>query len=242
MLSIGLSFAAASISLAEEIRIVTDDWTPYYGKDLQDQGFFSVIVKEAFKKAGYEPTLAFVPWKRAEETAKAGKEDVLLGAYYTKEREEFFIFSDPILGASMNAMVKKDSDIQFSGDLHDFKSLKMGKVRGYKISEEFNTADYLNVEEATTLEQNIRKLLAGRIDVLIESPIVAMDLMNHTFSQAERDSVTFIEPPIVNNDLYICFSKKRPNAEIVAKKFNAALSEMKKNGELDAIKKNILSD
>lgn len=108
-----------STSSGQEVRLVTDNWIPYYGKNLENQGYFSAIVKKAFKNAGYKSIISFIPWKRAEETTKTGREDVLLGAYHNKEREKYFVFSAPIDSATMNVITLKSSNITFSGDLHD---------------------------------------------------------------------------------------------------------------------------
>lgn len=227
-----------STSSGQEVRLVTDNWIPYYGKNLENQGYFSAIVKEAFEKAGHKSIISFMPWKRAEEIARNGSEDALLGAYHTTEREKYFVFSTPIDSATMNVIRLKSSNITFSGDLHDLENLTIGIVRGYQVSEEFNSADYLITEGTTTLTQSIKKLLMGRVDILIESPVVVKDLMNKEFSQADRDALVFLEShPVVNNALFLCFSKKMPNVETVVKDFNTALAEMKNNGEINAIKK-----
>lgn len=230
-----LVVGATTVS-ARDISIVTDDWTPYYGKNLKNQGFFSAIVKKAFKKSGHNAFISFIPWKRAETLAKKGSEDVLMGAYYLKEREEFFIFSEPIIEASMNLLVMKNSTITFDGDFSKLKKYKIGKVRGYVVSDAFSSAG-LKVEEAATLAQNMKKLIAGRIDIVVDSPIVTKALMNKEFSQADREAIVSLSPPVVNNPLYLCFSRQIKDAKTVADKFNAALKEMKENGEIDAIKK-----
>ena len=45
---------ASSFCLAGErkLDIGTTEWPPYYGKDLQNGGFMTEIVVEAFKRAG----------------------------------------------------------------------------------------------------------------------------------------------------------------------------------------------
>ena len=45
---------ASSLCLAGERKLDfgTTEWPPYYGKDLQNGGFMTEIVVEAFKRAG----------------------------------------------------------------------------------------------------------------------------------------------------------------------------------------------
>jgi hypothetical protein len=42
----------------------------------------------AFKRVGHKATIKFLPWKRALTYVAEGKNDIVMGAYYNKEREK----------------------------------------------------------------------------------------------------------------------------------------------------------
>ena len=58
---------ASSLCLASEktLNIVADNYPPYYGEDLPNGGVLTEIIVEAFRRAGYELKIKWVPWKRA---------------------------------------------------------------------------------------------------------------------------------------------------------------------------------
>jgi len=64
-LSTAYLLAVALTVTAEPLRFVTVDWAPFYAQNLAGQGFYSVLTREAFARAGYELEISFVPWKRA---------------------------------------------------------------------------------------------------------------------------------------------------------------------------------
>ena len=91
-----ISIIASNAAASETIKIVTADWAPYYGSELKDDGVITVITKAAFSKVGLDSTIRFVPWKRAMQEVETGQSDLLMGAYYSKDRASRFAYSQPI--------------------------------------------------------------------------------------------------------------------------------------------------
>ena len=79
-----------AFSQDKKVTLATDPWPPYYGPDLENQGYFTEISRAAFQRAGYQLVVEFVPWKRALKMAKTGKYDGVLGAFYNDERTQWF--------------------------------------------------------------------------------------------------------------------------------------------------------
>ncbi len=92
----------------------------------------------------------------------------------------------------------------------DLVPYKIGVGRGYANTEEFDAADYLKKEEATDTTTNIRKLLKGRIDLMIDSKKVVRNILNKHFPK-EKDAVSVVEPALQSRGLHIGFSKAIPN-------------------------------
>ena len=95
--------------------MATVDWSPFYGETLPQKGFITVIGKEAFKRAGHEMSIEFMPWKRAMVMAKEGKYDGVFGCWINKDIEPDYIFSKEHMGsgdghflAPKNSTVKID--------------------------------------------------------------------------------------------------------------------------------------
>jgi polar amino acid transport system substrate-binding protein len=89
------------------------------------------------------------------------------------------------------------------------------------------------VSGATGLMQNIKKLLAGRIDALIEDRAV---FQNYLYQADIPDQ--FAEAGVAfEEDVYIAFSPSHPHATEYAGILSAAIVELRASGKLDRILK-----
>ena len=232
-----VSFLSPHHIVAQEkkIELATDTWHPYYGPDLENGGFLTELAKEAFKRTGYDCEVKFVPWKRAFEVAKIGNYDGLLGAYFTEERLEFFVYSEPLSEVKVTFFSKKGRNITYR-ELKDLSPYMIGIVRGYHHTDEFETADYLTKIETADTENNLRILLAERIDLILESRKVVLYLLQEKFPENITD-VEAIEPPLQIHKLHVVISKKSPDYEQKVQDFNRGLQMLKEDGTYDVILK-----
>lgn len=217
----------------EVIKIATLDWEPYIGQNLKSEGFLAEITREAFKRSGYTVEYVFLPWKRAVLKAENGDYDGYFPAYWSKEREDKSIYTDVISSGPVGFFKVKGRDISFS-TLKDLTPYKIGVVRGFVNTPEFDTASYLNKSEVTSDIQNIKKLLKERVDLIVADKFVGFYLLNkylpHMVGQME-----FLSPPLQDKKLYICMSKKtsRPHEKVAA--FNKGLNEIINDGTFEEI-------
>ncbi|MBN1968322.1 MAG: transporter substrate-binding domain-containing protein [Candidatus Delongbacteria bacterium] len=218
---------------SKTLKIVTDDWEPYYGPNLKDGGYISEITREAFKRAGYEVEITFYPWKRALEYVKMGNADVLMGMYFTEERTQFLEYSDPIDKTQVAFYTLRDRSINYE-KLYDLKNYKIGVIRGYSNTKEFDEATFLIKDESTDIKQNINKLLNKRTDMIIGSKKVILHQLQ-SYQGKERDSIKIIDPPLEIKNLYIGITKKNPDAIKIRDDFNKGLKLMMDDGTYDKI-------
>ena len=219
----------------KKITLATTSWQPYFGSELKDGGYFVVISREAFKRVGYDLKVEFMPWKRALVLAKnKDRYDGLLGAYYSDERTQHFKYSDPIDKTEVVLMSKKHKKISYK-KLSDLKKYKIGIVRGYINSEEFDKADYLQKYEAYSTDQNIKLLIFDRVDLIVDAKKVVIDTIRKKYPQY-IGKVTALNPPLSTRYLYNAFNKNIRYKNIV-EEFNKGLKEVKKDGTFDRILK-----
>ncbi|MCP4021631.1 MAG: ABC transporter substrate-binding protein, partial [Desulfobacteraceae bacterium] len=57
-------------AFANEIFLTSAEYPPYFGEKLENQGFITEIIREAFKRVDYKMKVEFFPWARAEMIAK----------------------------------------------------------------------------------------------------------------------------------------------------------------------------
>jgi len=230
-------FSQMSLYGLKPIKLATVNWAPYYGENLQNQGFVTDLAKEAFKRAGYSMTVEFVPWKRALELAKKGDYDGLLGAYYNEKRKEYFQYSIPI--SSANVVIIRKKSLMLPNKLYKLKDLakyKFGTINGYSYGKEFDNATFIKKDVSPNLETNLIKLYKGRYDLAVVSREVMLNLIQTKHPEYKGQFVE-LAPKLVENNLYIAISKKIKNSTKITNDFNAAFKSMQKDGTVNKILK-----
>ena len=226
-----LSISAATAE-QRKLDIAATEFPPFYGAEMENQGFMTEIILEAFKRGGYEADVTFLPWKRALEGTKKGKHDGLFTVWHRPEREEWFLFSDPLPANELVFFKQKNNDIKF-GSYADLKPFKIGVVRGYATPPGFDEAG-LKTAEAKDDAENLRKLNKGRVDLVLADRIVAQHIINTEIPGA-ADSLDWLEPPAHVDIQYLVISKEAEDHQSILADFNKALGEMKSDGTLDGI-------
>ncbi|BBE30798.1 hypothetical protein OSSY52_09390 [Tepiditoga spiralis] len=213
------------------------DWPPFTGPTLDNYGFHSEISIAAMKKMGYEVKIEFVPWQRALNMVRSGKYDGLFTIYYSDERAQYYAFTDVVSTSNLVFFKKKGKDIPNNyKTFEDLKKYTFGVVRGYKNTDEFDKADYLMKENANNSEENLKKLIFGRIDILVDSKETILDLLNKKY-QDFVGTLDIINPPLQTFNVYNAFSKAIPDYKKLVEDFNKGLQMIKKDGTYDKILK-----
>ncbi len=224
-----------SLCLAGErkLEIATTEYPPYYGKDLENGGFMTEIVVEALKRAGYDAEIKFLPWMRAMEGIKAGKHDGLYTVWYRKEREAWFVYSDPIAPANEVGFYKhKNKDISFK-TIEDLKPYTVGVTRGYALPPGFDQAS-LKISWEKNDEVSLRKLHKGRVDLVLADKILGKFIIDTKIPESVPDLV-WLDPPVLVESQHLVFSKKAGNFAMKLADFNRGLAEIEADGTLSAI-------
>jgi polar amino acid transport system substrate-binding protein len=223
----------AGSAQARDISMLTVEWAPHYGSELPEQGLTTAIVKAAFRAGGHNSSVDFIPWARALKEVEMGNSDVVMGAYHNAEREQAYIFSDPIYFLHLGLIARPGLGVSEYKTLRDLTPYSIGVSRGFANSEEFDAAGYLDKHVATFPNLNIRKLFRGRIDMAVMN----FDLFRY---EAKKEGfcisdVEFMEPPLETHGLFLMASRQIPDGEKIIQDFNLGLDKIRKNGEFDRI-------
>lgn len=173
----------------------------------KEGGYLAEITDTAFRRVGYDPKLVFVPWARALSGTIGTEYDVLLAAYRTEEREKVLLYSNPIGKADVILLKLKSRNIHFSS-IEDLRPYRIGHIQGSKVNKEFDEAEkeYLKMDYVRDAKYNMKKLLAGRIDLAVEKKERVEQLLKTSFRDS-ADRFEFITPPLQTNLFYNCISK-----------------------------------
>ncbi|MDE1464396.1 substrate-binding periplasmic protein [Spartinivicinus poritis] len=223
-----LSTASSAIDKDFDYLFATDSWPPYLGPELKNGGFFSEIVKEAFRLKGKKVSILYTSWKRAFELTKKGKYEALLGVYYLPEREKFFKYSSVISHSRQYLYSKKSRNITFNS-LRELSPYRIGVVRGYHYSKEFNDANYLDRHEEVNTKKIVKLLLIDRLDLIAAEQRVLKYHIDTAFPEL-RNQYQQHPLQLQNKNLHLVISKKLPNFMQIYEEFEAGFTLMKEEG------------
>lgn len=226
----------AAICHAQTLTLIATEFPPYTAEALPEQGFFTAIARASFKAVGYDTKVVFAPWARVMAQMKQGQYDAVLAVWYQTEREQFLAFTDPLWTNRIGFFGRSDGEI----DVHRLSALKpytIGVVRDYANPPEFEAA-HLNTEPAVDDLTNLRKLLAGHVDLALIDKTLAEFLIRTRMPEA-NERLSWLEPPVASMPLYVGLARKRHGYQQRLDDFNRGLSIIRHNGEYDRIVKRL---
>ncbi|GAK54884.1 extracellular solute-binding protein, family 3 [Candidatus Vecturithrix granuli] len=223
------------VSASDEIVLTTENYPPYAIERADDLGVFPELIIAAFKEMGSSVTFKFYPWKRAENEVRLGRSFAVFPARLTKERQQEFDFSDPCYNYSAKFFYNKKfhpDGVPFE-KLEDLRPYMLGGELGYWYEPLFKEIG-LQVDYVPTVEQNIHKLYAGRIDLVPEEENNARYLIRKLYPE-EADQFGALAKPLEEpggdiNQLRLMVSRTYPNAGELLQKFNEGLAAIRANG------------
>lgn len=228
-----LLWPSPGISANKTVSLAVLNWEPYVGEELENMGFGAEIISEAFSRSGYKTKLHFMPWVRALRDTVAGKYDAVCFGYYSEKRDKIYALSKPFAESSLVFYSHKDSDISYS-KLADLKPYRIGVVRGFVNTAEFDAAQYLRKDVVSSETINLRKLLYKRIDLILIDRYVARYLIQKIFQNNITDFKE-LSPPLQTQPLYIMFSRTVEGYELKLQAFNNGLQLIAGDGTIDKI-------
>ncbi len=213
--------AATMLSYADDIRIFCNEEPPtnYSAADGTVTGFSTEIVQEIQKRVGNSSQIKIYPWKRAYKMALKEPGIVLFTASRNPDREDRFHWIIQVTARRSVLWSKADSPLKISSMEDARRVTSIGVLRGGNREKYLRLRGFTNLEPANEEGQNLKKLLAGRIDLIFLSTIEA-----ETLASINGISFNWIKPQftVYSNDSYIMMSKKGTSSETVKMWKNAA--------------------
>ncbi len=218
---------------AETITLSNGEWLPYLSQSLPHYGTVSRIVTEAFALEGISVKYVFRPWPRAYAEAQrglvAGSVVWSVGEAGT-ERAREFLSSDTVLESHSVFFHRKGFDFRWGSD-QDLAGLRIGGVAGYEYR--FEGLPGIRIERAQTEELSLRKLVAGRVDVVPASLDVGLYILRTRFKPAEADAITVAPGRFYSTQYRLIMRRADAASSAYIVRFNRGLRKLKESGRYD---------
>ncbi len=161
--------------LAAQIAAYAPVEAPYQVLDSQHRpdGFAVTAVRLVLSEVGSNATIDLMPWMRIKATKLHLPNQLIFTVYRNRETEHSYKWVGAIVPFRIFVYrLKSRPDITMS-DVQSLAKYKIGVVRGggrFQYLSDKGLGKSLDV--ASSDESNIRKFFAGRIDILLEDPIM----------------------------------------------------------------------
>lgn len=225
-----LLLTCSLMALEKQVSIATCEWEPFFGSDLPMHGFFYEIVHEILTTEGYTVSIQFMPWSEAVENVKENKQNLLLGAYHTKEREKDFLYPLPVYDIKLLFISRKELNIRYDGNLQNLKGYIIGVSKGYVYNTAFDQATFLTKKEYSGPDELLEKIINEEVDIIVIAGDVATYLLKKKY-KPHINSLTALGPSLGRKQLFTPVSKKNPHHKQLVEDFNRGLIKLiKRNG------------
>lgn len=243
-LKVAVAFILAAVgatdgAIADTITVRADRWCPYICvTDPAEPGYLVEVAREALAKGGHELDFAEINWVRSIEETRAGKWDAVIGAYQADAPD--FVYPAEPLGTSADGFaVRKGVTFRYQGP-RSLDGLVLGKTRGLEFPGELgeyinaNRADHAKVQETSgvdALAQNLRKLAAGRVDVVLDNEAV----LRWTIRSLGVEGQLEIADRLEAEGVYMAFSPARDGSRSYATLLATGVAELRASGRMGEI-------
>jgi len=223
--------------VAKEYTFVSLEFAPYsYCSNGTVKGLDVELLQECFRRMDEKLKIMLVPWKRALCMGMYGQADGVFSILLTPERNEKMFFSDPVRTELMTLYVRKDSKLEFNGDLDELKDFQLGVVRNFSYGNKVdnfvkNEISSGHIEVSVSPEMNITKLIRKRFDVMVGDKISTIGAIRKL---GVAGQIRQLGEPVSSNNIYVAFSRELGHADL-RDRFNVALKSMRADGTWDRI-------
>lgn len=215
------------------LRVVVDEWAPFGAESLPGGGISLSVITEVLNRAGYEVEGQIVPFARALSGARSGEYDIVGNLFYDTEMAQDLQYGDPYYQTTVQFIQQSGNDIAL-GALDDLYPFSVAVGEGYLYSDSFDSADNFRRVTVTTVEQGVRMVASGRVDLTLDS----VDVLHYIFQvldpslQSQVDVLPYV---LATQEIHMAVRRDLENVDQVIADFNATLAEMREDGSLENI-------
>lgn len=230
------SAQAQALAVGPDLQAFTENLPPLsYSANAGATGFSVELLRLMASEAGLSLDIQVQPWIRAMRSAGEATNTVLFSLARLPERESLYQWVGPISERRIVIYrLSKRGDIRFT-ELTQLQGLRLGVVRESASAKQLlalGLKPEVDLEWASDDASNLRKLLAGRMDLLVVLDwAAAWNLRQHKLPFASLTEVATLDSSLSY------WYGLHPNIDAAIKqRLQAALDRLKRNGRYAALR------
>lgn len=226
-LLVGFSSFAGAQMTAQDLGYLTEDYPPYNFEEAGEMRGMSVDLLRLIwaEMEVPEQPIRLVPWARGYRMVQDRPGTVLFATSRTEEREDMFHWVCPITVNRQVLLARADRDIRIE-TLEKAKEYRVGTILKDVADNLLTEAGFQRLQQVSSFDINLRKLDAGRIDLLAYEEI--------SFRQQVENPEDYAVVYVLR-ELQACYAFHRNTPETLVAEFQRALDaivERGRHGEL----------
>lgn len=224
---------------AAVIELRADYWCPFNCTPEDERpGFMVEVAREAMAMYGHEVNYEIMNWARSLEYARIGRVHGVIGT--DPDEAPGFVFG-PRLGTYREAFAFRRGEGRTIDSIASLAGLRLGGILDYDYNstavgayQEMHSDDPILVQLLSgdeALSKNLKKLTAGRIDLVPED----LSVLRFTLANLGllEDIELVLEPQ--GTDLFIAFSPALESSRQFAEELSAGVQALKQSGRFNEI-------
>ncbi|TDG13430.1 transporter substrate-binding domain-containing protein [Seongchinamella unica] len=233
LLVAGLAFFSLGAQAQQPLKLMANTSPPYADARLPQRGLALELVEHVFSSTSVKPEISIENWSRAVEGAKLGVYKRLAAVWYSEERAQDLLFSEPYLSSKLIILKRRNEPRNFT-DLRQLSGARLGVRTDYAYGVDLAAIPRLTLVEENHLIQNLLNLLSGKVDFVIgDRRTIIYQLNEYLKDRLNQFSVTGIQlQPVAR---HVAISRSLAGHEDIIAEFNAALARAESDGSHQAI-------
>jgi polar amino acid transport system substrate-binding protein len=230
---VGLLLGSLGAQAQTPLRLMANTSPPYADVRLPERGLALELVEHVFSSTDVKPDISIENWSRAVEGAKLGVYSGLAAAWYSDERAEELLFSEPYLSSKL-IILKRRKETRHFTSLKQLSGARIGVRVDYAYGVDLDAIPRLTQVEENHLIQNLLNLQNGRVDFVIgDRRTIIHQLNEYMGDKLNQFAVTDIKlDPVAR---HVAVSRSLPEHEKIVAEFNKSLAASRSNGSHKAI-------
>ena len=210
------------------LKLFTEEYPPFNMVDGSGRivGMSTEVVQQVLQRAGISHDIELLPWVRAYNRAILERDSCVYATTRTEQRESQFKWIGPISETAWVLFARHDTSRPVNS-LEDVRPYRIGGYSGDALAQ-YLIARNFDVDLARADEQNVRKLLAGRIDYWASGRYSGAILL-------QREGVRNVRPVLTFNTTFLYLACNPSLSDQTVAKLNDMLARMRKDSTVARI-------
>lgn len=212
------------------LPLASTDWPPFTGPEGEPR-VASELVAMALSADAIQAEQTILPVDEWLAALRSGAVDGSAAVWWSEDRAEYLLFSAPYLENRLVLIGRSGADVSATS-FSELAGKRIGIMEGYAYGEALESAEGPEFVAASSVPQNVRRLLAGEIDyVLADALFAAYSIATHP----QKLDLVVGEHALVLRTLHFAVRKDVADARAIIDHFDGRVRQMLRDGSYNRI-------